>query len=181
MSVDITNDKYNILTVDQLKKKLLDYGIRMGPMTEQRQLVDLLRKVDTYTISGDEYEEYNRLKYFEKNNGYAYIDCPFSEKEKAKQMGAKFDLEKKKWYVPRGLSVQPFFEKWKTYCRVCNGPIVCNSAKRSQTCEYTEAGLCCLYDYTSCGKHCDLGEKDYYGWYTEQSYFFQKTDFWKKR
>ncbi len=137
--------------------------------------------VDTHTITREEYEDYQRLKYFERYNGYAYIDCPFSEKEKAKQMGAKFDLEKKKWYVPRGLSVQPFFEKWKTYCRVCKGPIVCDSAK-SETCEYTEAGVCCLFNYSGGGEHCDFGENVIYdAWSIEQSYFFQKTDFWKKR
>jgi len=134
--------------------------------------------VDTHTITREEYEDYHRLKYFEKYNGHAYIDCPFSEKEKAKQMGAKFDLEKKKWHVPRGLSVQPFFEKWKTYCRVCKGPIVCDYGKGG-TCEYTEAGVCCVFNHTGDGKHCE--EKDENSSSIEQSYFFQKTDFWKKR
>jgi exodeoxyribonuclease VII large subunit len=40
-----------------------------------------------------------------------YLNCPFAEKEEAKQLGAKFDWAKKKWFIPPGLEIEPF-AKW---------------------------------------------------------------------
>jgi len=39
-----------------------------------------------------------------------YINCPYSEKDEAKQLGAKWDCTEKKWYIPSELIDQ--FEKW---------------------------------------------------------------------
>ena len=40
-----------------------------------------------------------------------YIDVPFSEKEEAKSLGARWDRQKKSWYIPSGLNEQNF-SKW---------------------------------------------------------------------
>ena len=40
-----------------------------------------------------------------------FLECPFSEKEEAKQLGAKFDWTHKKWFIPEGLAAEPF-AKW---------------------------------------------------------------------
>jgi hypothetical protein len=40
-----------------------------------------------------------------------YLDVPFSEKDQAKQLGARWDPPSKRWYVPPGLPLQPF-ERW---------------------------------------------------------------------
>ena len=40
-----------------------------------------------------------------------YIDCPFSEKDECKALGGKWDNEKRKWYVPSGISLARF-AKW---------------------------------------------------------------------
>lgn len=40
-----------------------------------------------------------------------YLDCPYSEKGEVKALGAKWDSEKRKWYVPAGISLGRF-TKW---------------------------------------------------------------------
>ncbi len=41
----------------------------------------------------------------------AILDVPYMEKEKAKALGAWWDPELKKWFVPAGKDTKPF-EKW---------------------------------------------------------------------
>ena len=36
------------------------------------------------------------------------LDVPFKEKEEAKMLGARWDPEIKKWYVPANQSARPF-------------------------------------------------------------------------
>lgn len=38
------------------------------------------------------------------------LDVPFSHKEEAKALGAKWDRTKKVWYVPSGVNPEPFAE-----------------------------------------------------------------------
>ena len=38
------------------------------------------------------------------------LDVPFSHKEEAKALGAKWDRIKKIWYVPSGVNPEPFAE-----------------------------------------------------------------------
>ena len=38
------------------------------------------------------------------------LDVPFSQKEEAKALGAKWDRTKKIWYVPSGVNPEPFAE-----------------------------------------------------------------------
>lgn len=38
------------------------------------------------------------------------LDVPFSRKEEAKALGAKWDRTKKIWYVPSGVNPEPFAE-----------------------------------------------------------------------
>ena len=40
-----------------------------------------------------------------------FLDCPYSEKDEAKKLGAKFDWAEKKWFIPPGLETEPF-TKW---------------------------------------------------------------------
>lgn len=42
-----------------------------------------------------------------------YINCPYTEKDQAKSLGAKWDNTNKSWYVPAGLDLSKF-EKWLT-------------------------------------------------------------------
>lgn len=43
----------------------------------------------------------------------AMLNVPFAEKEEAKQLGARWDAAKKKWYVPLGTDLEPF-SRWLT-------------------------------------------------------------------
>ncbi|ALG66804.1 exodeoxyribonuclease VII large subunit [Beggiatoa leptomitoformis] len=40
-----------------------------------------------------------------------YLNCPFSEKEAVKQLGARFDGDLKKWFIPVGIEIEPF-RRW---------------------------------------------------------------------
>ena len=39
------------------------------------------------------------------------LEVPFSDKEQAKELGAWWDPELKKWFVPKGRDPRPF-ERW---------------------------------------------------------------------
>lgn len=41
-----------------------------------------------------------------------YLKCPFADKDEAKELGAKWDNEQRKWYVPNGVNPAPF-AKWR--------------------------------------------------------------------
>lgn len=41
------------------------------------------------------------------------LKVPFSEKDQAKALGAKWNAEAKHWYVPQGVNAEPF-AKWFT-------------------------------------------------------------------
>ncbi len=40
------------------------------------------------------------------------LKVPYAEKDEAKQLGARWDPKRKKWYVPAGVDTAPF-ERWR--------------------------------------------------------------------
>lgn len=40
-----------------------------------------------------------------------FLNVPFAEKDEAKQLGARWDAAKKKWYVPQGVDLEGF-SRW---------------------------------------------------------------------
>ncbi len=40
-----------------------------------------------------------------------YINCPYNEKDEAKLLGARWDADKRKWYIPFD-SDRSKFKKW---------------------------------------------------------------------
>lgn len=40
-----------------------------------------------------------------------YLDVPFREKDDAKELGARWDAEERKWYIPKGKDSNPF-QQW---------------------------------------------------------------------
>lgn len=40
-----------------------------------------------------------------------YIAVPYSEKDQAKRLGARFDMSNKSWYVPDGIDLMKF-KRW---------------------------------------------------------------------
>ena len=45
-----------------------------------------------------------------------FLECPFSEKEMAKSLGAKWDASAKKWFVPDALDTDLFRKWWPSAC-----------------------------------------------------------------
>ena len=43
----------------------------------------------------------------------AYLNVPYEDKDKVKELGAFFDMKNKMWFVPKGRSTEPF-AKWLT-------------------------------------------------------------------
>jgi hypothetical protein len=43
--------------------------------------------------------------------GAAPLQVPYAEKDQARALGARWDPDGKRWYVPAGRSLEPF-EKW---------------------------------------------------------------------
>lgn len=40
-----------------------------------------------------------------------YLEVPYKDKDRAKLLGARYDGDKKKWYVPQGIDLK-HFSKW---------------------------------------------------------------------
>ena len=45
------------------------------------------------------------------SNGRLWLDCPREEKDEAKKLGARWDAEQVKWFVPDGVDEEPF-SRW---------------------------------------------------------------------
>ncbi len=41
-----------------------------------------------------------------------YLNCPYSEKDLCKTLGAKWDKDKRKWYVPEDVDRNKFRRWW---------------------------------------------------------------------
>lgn len=46
------------------------------------------------------------------NDKTIFLDVPFSEKDKVKRLGAKWDGAMRKWYIPHGMDVHLFKPWW---------------------------------------------------------------------
>lgn len=62
-----------------------------------------------------------------------FLTVPFAEKDQAKSLGARWNAEKKKWYVPIGTDLAPF-KKWVS----TDGP---QAERVSKTPSMEEVGL----------------------------------------
>lgn len=41
-----------------------------------------------------------------------FLKVPFAEKDQAKKLGARWDAERRAWYVPQGVDITPFKAWW---------------------------------------------------------------------
>jgi pantothenate kinase-related protein Tda10 len=62
------------------------------------------------------------------------LKVPFSEKDQAKSLGARWNAESKHWYVPQGVDSAPF-EKWFTNAEAAAPSKVAATAKAVKTAE----------------------------------------------
>ena len=76
-----------------------------------RRLVKLTGK-DRKDFASETVEVLSELYESLMSNGERiYIDVPYKDKDVAKLLGARYDGEKKKWYVPPGVDLE-LFAKW---------------------------------------------------------------------
>ena len=40
-----------------------------------------------------------------------YLNCPYAEKDEARDLGARWDAKARKWFVPDGIDID-IFSKW---------------------------------------------------------------------
>lgn len=57
------------------------------------------------------YSEYASGRTGNDNSDVTYLNVPFSEKDEAKALGARWDKNARKWYVPAGIPLEQF-SKW---------------------------------------------------------------------
>ena len=41
-----------------------------------------------------------------------YLECPYAEKDEAKDLGARWDSDARKWFVPVDIDKTPFKKWW---------------------------------------------------------------------
>ena len=46
------------------------------------------------------------------NSDIFYLNCPYSEKDLVKSLGARWDADVRKWYVPSALDPKQFKRWW---------------------------------------------------------------------
>lgn len=57
------------------------------------------------------------------------LNVPFSAKDQAKALGARWDPQQRSWYVPFGVDIQPFQTWWPDHLKAQGGEAL---AKRDQ-------------------------------------------------
>ena len=87
-----------------------------GTQQPQLQLTDAVTQQQQYRHTSHVTEQ--RLDLIEPRVDPAFtsttdtcISCPFHEKDEAKTLGARWDMDQKRWFVPAGLDLRPF-AKW---------------------------------------------------------------------
>ena len=46
-----------------------------------------------------------------KKSSKFYLSCPYAEKDEAKSLGARWDADERKWYVPNDVD-RNLFKRW---------------------------------------------------------------------
>ena len=52
------------------------------------------------------------------SNNTFYLNCPYSEKDLVKSLGARWDADARKWYVPGELDTKQFKRWWPKESKV---------------------------------------------------------------
>ena len=88
------------MSVDELKRQMASHGLSSGSRAMMRQTLE--RAYDAlHSIEQPDLDLSSRT----------YIHCPYSEKDAAKALGAKWDPQRRQWFVPVGVPVAPF-SRW---------------------------------------------------------------------
>jgi len=92
---------------------------RWSPRIDGRRVALTLTTPSCHKSKGKERLNRNH----ESHNFWLYLDVPYREKDSARSLGARWDMESKKWYVPPGYDVT-LFARWSdTAAAVAAGKI----------------------------------------------------------
>lgn len=90
-------------------------------------LIKAMKLDGTKILNGTNYQQKQELHYPVKNiseepspqikheyysNSFTFLNVPYDDKDIAKSMGARWNPNCKKWYVPAGVEVNQFTKKW---------------------------------------------------------------------
>lgn len=76
--------------------------------------------------------------------GATFINCPRSQKDIAKKMGAGWCPSQKLWYIPRDLDRQPFLKRWqvvKERCKTSGCNNFTDQCECDDICKYCDGSL----------------------------------------
>lgn len=65
------------------------------------------KSIDSRTLHEDIFSSHT-TKNNRDSSGRLWLDCPREEKDEAKKLGARWDVERVKWFVPDGVDEEPF-------------------------------------------------------------------------
>ncbi len=85
------------------------YEFETGKATKGTSLPESMHR--DYTSEHAEKEQARRAQIESERK---YLNVPFAEKDTAKKRGARWDPERKKWYLPKGVELHPSLEKYAT-------------------------------------------------------------------
>ncbi|WP_320008129.1 zincin-like metallopeptidase domain-containing protein [Maridesulfovibrio sp.] len=101
----LKEDPYEIVRACQSAEKIKDYTLGLEKERAQEQTKEQGMSVSAPDKAKLEQRE---SKYGVPENGKTWLKVPFSEKNQAKQLGAKWDQTQKMWFAPEGEDVQKF-------------------------------------------------------------------------
>ncbi|WP_415717726.1 zincin-like metallopeptidase domain-containing protein [Maridesulfovibrio sp.] len=101
----LKEDPYEIVRACQSAEKIKDYTLGLEKEHAQEQTKEQGMSVSAPDKAKLEQRE---SKYGVPENGKTWLKVPFSEKNQAKQLGAKWDQLEKMWFAPEGEDVQKF-------------------------------------------------------------------------
>ena len=101
----LKEDPYEIVRACQSAENIKDYTLGLEKERAQEQTKEQGMSVSAPDKAKLEQRE---SKYGVPENGKTWLKVPFSEKNQAKQLGAKWDQTQKMWFAPEGEDVQKF-------------------------------------------------------------------------
>ena len=93
------------------KKSIEKIKEEIDNIYEGENLEELIQIAVEKGIGADHEVEVETLDEIEINGEKIFLNCPFDEKDECKSLGGKWDSDRRKWYVPSGVSSEKF-RKW---------------------------------------------------------------------
>ena len=85
-----------------------------GPPAASAGSLSTLSEVTKWIRIADTYPPHFYCGHFETKDKPVYLDVPYEDRMRCKNMGGRWDTEHKQWFVPSTVDVAPFLRVWKT-------------------------------------------------------------------